>query len=186
MTKCEQDRALAEQITSLGLTAPRVLPEQIDDLVEQLSFHTYVIPGTTVTVAAAIAPGNIVVALGKSGAASAANFNEVIGRNRAIAIAKDSARGALWELEGYRLKRNLLDLQEVGGLEAVLKVAAELPVTHADAWPAVATPSAVVAQVNNHGADDVEVIKQRARDAADRICHFSAACGDCACSSVDA
>lgn len=144
MTPSQQDKALEAQILAKGLTAPRVLPEQIDDLVNQLSFHTYVIPGTTVTVAAAIAAGNIVVALGKSGAASAANFDEVIGRNRAISRAKDAARNQLWELEGYRLKRNLLDLLEVGGLDQVLEVAAQLPASHAEVWPHVATPAVVM------------------------------------------
>lgn len=144
MTPSEQDKALEEQILAKGLTAPRVLPELIDDLVDRLSFHTYVIPGTTVTVAAAIGPGNIVVALGKSGAASAANFNEVIGRNRAISRAKDAARNQLWELEGYRLKRNLLDLLEVDGLNQVLEVAAKMPPHLGEAWPHVAIPAVVM------------------------------------------
>lgn len=147
MTPSQQDKALELQILAKGLTAPRVLPEQIDDLVSQLSFHTYVVPGTTVTVAAAIGPGNIVLALGKSGAASAANFDEVIGRNRAISRAKDAARNQLWELEGYRLKRNLLEIAEIGELEVVLDHAASLPDTHADVWPAVAVAPAVVAQL---------------------------------------
>lgn len=141
MTPCEQDKDLEAQILAKGLTAPRVLPEHIDELVSQLNFHTYVIPGTTVTVAAAIAPGNIVVALGKSAAASAANFDELIGRNRAISRAKDAARGQLWELEGYRLKRNLLELQEIGGLDAVLDLATTLPHELADVWVHTATPS---------------------------------------------
>lgn len=148
MTPSEQDKALEAQILAKGLTAPRVLPEQIDDLVGQLSFHTYVIPGTTVTVAAAIAPGNIVVGLGKSGAASAANFDEMVGRNRAISRAKDVARGQLWELEGYRLKRNLLDLQELGGLDQVLEVAANMPPELADVWASSAVPFVVMHQVD--------------------------------------
>ncbi|OHC95888.1 MAG: hypothetical protein A2792_11915 [Sphingomonadales bacterium RIFCSPHIGHO2_01_FULL_65_20] len=147
MTPSEQDKALEAQILAKGLTAPRVLPEQIDDLVNQLSFHTYVIPGTTVTVAAAIGPGNFVVAIGKAGAASAENFDEMVGRNRAISRAKDAARAQLWELEGYRLKRNLLDLQEVGGLDQILTVAANMPADMADHWPAVVVPSVALQQV---------------------------------------
>lgn len=148
MSPREQDKALELQILAKGLTAPRVLPELIDDLVNQLSFHTYVIPGTTVTVAAAIGAGNTVIALGKSGAASAANFDEVIGRNRAISRAKDAARTQLWELEGYRLKRNLLDLQELGGLDQVLEVAASMPPKLADVWAASAVPFAVMHQLD--------------------------------------
>jgi hypothetical protein len=148
MTPSDQDKALEQQILAKGLTAPRVLPELIDDMVERLSFHTYVIPGTTVTVAAAIGPGNIVIALGKSGAASAANFNEVIGRNRAVSRAKDAARNQLWELEGYRLKRNLLDLLEVDGLDQVLEVAAARADALGDGWPHVATPAVVMHTVS--------------------------------------
>ncbi|MCX2515808.1 Gp49 family protein [Pseudomonas aeruginosa] len=148
MTPSEQDKALEAQILAKGLTAPRVLPEQIDDLVNQLSFHTYVIPGTTVTVAAAIAPGNFVVAIGKAGAASAENFDEMVGRNRAISRAKDAARGQLWELECYRLKRNLLDLQEIGGLEHLLEIAASMPADlDAVSVECAATPAALLAQL---------------------------------------
>ena len=146
MTPSEQDKALEAQILAKGLTAPRVLPEQIDDLVSQLSFHTYVIPGTTMTVAAAIGPGNIVVALGKADVASAANFDEMVGRNRAISRAKDAARAQLCEFEGYRLKRNLLDLQEIGGLDQVLEVAANMPPAMADVWAASAVPFVVLHQ----------------------------------------
>lgn len=146
MTPSEQDKALEAQILAKGLTAPRVLPEQIDDLVNQLSFHTYVIPGTTVTVAAAIGPGNFVVAIGKAGAASAENFDEMVGRNRAISRAKDAARNQLWELEGYRLKRNLLDLQEFGGLDQVLEAAANMPPALADVWANASVPFVVLHQ----------------------------------------
>lgn len=144
MINSEQDKELDAQIRAAGLTAPRVMPEHIDDLVDALSFHTYVIPGTTVTVAAALTAGNIVVAVAEAGAASAENFNEVIGRNRAISRVKDAARLKLWELEGYRLKRNLLDLQEVGGLENVLAFAASMPAEHAGEWPVTAIPGAVI------------------------------------------
>ncbi|PYC19534.1 hypothetical protein DMO17_19345 [Aquipseudomonas alcaligenes] len=148
MTPSEQDKALEAQILAKGLTAPRVLPEQIDELVSRLSFHTYVIPGTTVTVAAAIGPGNFVVAIGKAGAASAENFDEMVGRNRAISRAKDAARNQLWELEGYRLKRNLLDLQEFGGLDQVLEVAANMPPELADVWATSAVPFVALHQVD--------------------------------------
>lgn len=184
MTPSEQDKALEAQILAKGLSAPRVMPEQIDDLVNQLSFHTYVVPGTTVTVAAAIAPGNIVVALGKSGAASAANFDEVIGRNRAISRAKDAARNQLWELEGYRLKRNLLDLQECGALDQVLDVAAGLPAELSPAWPASTTPAAALCQVQGcgHLMADASACKCPGGPCSHAI-SFEASAKACSCSS---
>lgn len=112
--------SLEQQITSLGLTAPRITPAQIDAMVDKLSYHTYVVPGTTTTVAFAIDQTSFVVAQGQARSISAANFDEVLGRNTAISRAKSAAREALWELEGYRLRRNILEASKVGliaGLE---------------------------------------------------------------------
>jgi hypothetical protein len=112
--------AIEQQIVALGLTAPRITPAQIDALVEQLSFHTSVIPGTTTTLASAINPAGFEIATASAGCVSPENFNELLGRNTAIAKVKAIARNELWKLEGYRLKANLLEASKVGliaGLE---------------------------------------------------------------------
>lgn len=112
--------SLEQQIAALGFTAPRIAPDQIDAMVDKLSYHTYVVPGTTTTVAFAIDQTSFVVAQGQARSLAAANFDEVIGRNAAISRAKSAAREALWELEGYRLRRNILEASKVGliaGLE---------------------------------------------------------------------
>ncbi|MFL3984733.1 Gp49 family protein [Pseudomonas aeruginosa] len=142
MTTREQDQALEGQILAAGLNAPRVTVEQIDALVAGLSYHTYVIPGTTTTVAAAIGPGDFVVGLGMAAAASVENFDEVIGRNRAISKAQAEARNKLWELEGWRLKLNLLDMRDAGLLGQALSP--ELVEAFGDQWHAVAIPAAVL------------------------------------------
>lgn len=114
------DQSLEQQITALGLTAPRITFAQIEALTKGLSFHTYVIPGTTTTVAAAIDATGFVVALGTSACVSPANFREVLGRDAAIAKAKALAADELWKLEGYRLKQNIHQASKVGliaGLE---------------------------------------------------------------------
>ena len=114
------DVSIEQQITALGLTAPRVTLAQIDALVDKLSFHTYVVPGTTTTVASAIDSEGFVVATGLSACVSAANFNEALGRNAAISKAKSTARDELWKLEGYRLSKNLSSAAKAGliaGLE---------------------------------------------------------------------
>lgn len=141
MSTREHDQALEGQILALGLTAPRVTLQQIDALVDSLDYHTYVIPGTTTTVAAAIAPGNMVVVLGYSASVSPENFREQLGRDSAIANAKAKARSKLWELEGWRLKRNLWEMHEAGLLEQAL--APELIKSLGDQWPSVAVPAAV-------------------------------------------
>jgi hypothetical protein len=114
------DQSLEQQITALGLTAPRIAFAQIEALTKELSFHTYVIPGTTTTVAAAIDATGFVVALGTSACVSPENFREVLGRDAAISKAKALAADELWKLEGYRLKQNLHQAARVGliaGLE---------------------------------------------------------------------
>ncbi|EKT4458360.1 hypothetical protein QEL94_004332 [Pseudomonas putida] len=120
-----QDHQLEKQITSLGLTAPRVTVNQVDDLVAQLSYHTYVIPGTTTTIAAAIDPTGFVLGLGQAASVSAANFDEVIGRNRAKSRAEAMAREELWKLEGYRLSRNLSEAAKAGLISTVATYAGE-------------------------------------------------------------
>lgn len=106
--------SLEQQIIALGLTAPRITPEQIDALVEQLSFHTSVIPGTTTTLASALNPSGFEIATSSAGCVSPENFNEALGRNHAIAKVKAAARNELWRLEGYRLKQNLFEASKVG------------------------------------------------------------------------
>lgn len=106
--------SIEQQIVALGLTAPRITPAQIDALVEQLSFHTSVIPGTTTTLASAINPSGFEIVTESAGCVSPENFNEALGRNHAIAKAKASARNELWRLEGYRLKQNLFEAAKAG------------------------------------------------------------------------
>lgn len=108
------DQALEQKITVLGLTAPRVTPDQIDALMRKLSYHTYVIPGTTTTIAAAMDSMGFVVALGMASCVSPANFREVLGRDMAISKAKAAAADELWKLEGYRLSKNIQQASSSG------------------------------------------------------------------------
>lgn len=156
MTHSHQDCSIEAKILARRLSAPRVLPEQIVELVSQLSFHTHVIPGTTVTIAAAIAPGNIVVALARSDDTGNASLDEAVGRKIAISRATDAARRHLWELESYRMKRNLLELHEIDGIDAVLDLAATLPDELAGVWAHTATPSVALHHIMSAGAASPE------------------------------
>lgn len=108
------DVSLEQQIIGLGFSAPRITPEQIDALVEKLSFHTYLIPGTTTTLATALNPLGFEVATASANVSVAADFNEAMGRNAAIASVKAAARKELWKLEAYRLKQNVYEASKVG------------------------------------------------------------------------
>ena len=100
----EQDHLDEEEIESLGLNAPRVTAEQIDELLRGVTFHTYVVPGTTTTIATAIAANGFTLSTGLSGCASPENFNADLGAKYAIRDAESKARQELWKLEGWRLK----------------------------------------------------------------------------------
>lgn len=114
------DEAIEKEIQAKGKTAPRITPDQINALMTQLVFSTYVFPGTTTTVAIAQLDG-FTVGLGQSACVSAANFDQEIGAKIAIDNAKDLAREKLWELEGYVLKRTLS-----GQMERIARVAHEV------------------------------------------------------------
>ncbi len=101
------DQAIEKEIQDKGLTAPRVTPDQIDALMAGVSYDTYVVPGTTTTVATAIAANGFTLAVEMSACASPENFNEEIGVRIAISAVAKKARDELWKLEGYRLKASL-------------------------------------------------------------------------------
>ena len=106
MTK-QLDVEMERDIEALNLTAPRITPEQIDELMAGVTYHTQVIPGTTTTVATAIAANGFTLAIGMTACADLANFNAEFGAKYAIRDAESKARGELWKLEGWRLKLQL-------------------------------------------------------------------------------
>lgn len=96
-----RDEAAVEQmIQTKGLSAPRLTPAIIDAQIVADQF--YVFPGTTVTVCALTLRNGFVV-IGKSAAASPANFDAEIGRQ----VARAEARDQIWALEGYLLRERL-------------------------------------------------------------------------------
>lgn len=96
-------------IQAKGLNAPRLTPDDISNAIAGIYFH--VIPGTTCTVCTLTLRNGYVV-IGKSAAASAANFDEEIGRN----IAFEDARNQIWALEGYLLRSRLAESAATGPL----------------------------------------------------------------------
>lgn len=103
----DQEQKVEAIILSAGLTAPRLTPAMIDQLMAGVTYSTHVVPGTTTTVAYAVAPSGFVLCAGESACASPENFNPALGIEIAITKARTMARDKLWELEGYRLKQAL-------------------------------------------------------------------------------
>ncbi|HAU4891991.1 TPA: hypothetical protein F3L08_13015 [Aeromonas hydrophila] len=101
------DTEMECDIQALGLTAPRVTPEQIDALMRGVRYEVQVVTGTTTTLATAIAANGFTLAIGMAACASQENFNAELGAKYAIKDAEAKARQELWKLEGYRLKHYL-------------------------------------------------------------------------------
>ena len=116
------DAGIEQQVRAAGSdVAPRVTPEQIDALMARVVYTYDERPnGSTVTLAHALLDGNFYLASGMSACVSPANYNAEIGRNIATSNAARAARDKLWELEGYRLRANLLsDAEFIGGDMAI-------------------------------------------------------------------
>lgn len=94
------EKAIEKEIQDKGLNAPRLTPDHIDSCIKYVEY--WQVPNTTTTVCAMILQNNYVI-IGKSAAASMANFDEDLGRK----IAYDDAREQIWALEGYLLKETL-------------------------------------------------------------------------------
>jgi hypothetical protein len=98
----------------------------IDQLMAGVTYSTHVVPGTTTTVAYAIAPSGFVLCIGESACASPENFNPALGIEIAMTKARDLARDKLWELEGYRLKQALHEVSTGSATHALEQIRAVL------------------------------------------------------------
>lgn len=94
------EAAIEGEIRSKGLTAPRLTPEIVDDLIVGEAYHLF--PGTTLTVCALTLRNGYHV-VGEAASASPDNFDEELGRK----IARSKARDRIWALEGYALRSRL-------------------------------------------------------------------------------
>lgn len=103
------DQEIEQEIQEKGLTASRVTPDMIDALLAGVIYHVHIVPNTTTTIATAIMANGFTVATGTSACTSPENFDKALGEKIAMDNARKLARDKLWELEGYRLKRNLED-----------------------------------------------------------------------------
>jgi hypothetical protein len=91
-----------KEIQDKGLTAPRVTPERLDEVIVGEDYHVF--PGSQLTVCCLTLANGFTVT-GESACASPENFNSEIGQK----IARSNARDKIWALEGYLLKQKLHD-----------------------------------------------------------------------------
>lgn len=100
------DTCMEADINQLGLDAPRVPKEHIDNLMQHVQYKTHIVEGTTTTVAVAVLPMGTVdftLAIESTACVDKSNFNAQLGAKYAIEKAAITARNKLWELEGYVL-----------------------------------------------------------------------------------
>jgi hypothetical protein len=88
-------------INEKGLDAPRVTPEQINNVIVGEKYHFLT---ETLTVCVLTLRNGFTVT-GESACASPENFNEELGRT----IAYENAKEKIWLLEGYLLKQRLFE-----------------------------------------------------------------------------
>jgi len=94
------DSEIEKEIQEKGLTAPRVTPERLEEVITSEQYHVF--PSSTFT-ACLLTLANGYTVLGESACASPENFNAELGRK----IARDNAKNKIWALEGYLLRQKL-------------------------------------------------------------------------------
>lgn len=94
------DAEIEREIRRKGLVAPRVTPEKIDDVIDEVAYHIF--DGSQLTVCCITLTNGFTVT-GESACASPENFNKELGEK----LAFDKARNKIWALEGYLLKQKL-------------------------------------------------------------------------------
>lgn len=94
------DQQVENEIQTKGLTAPRITPARIDEVIVSEDYHVF--PGTTLTICC-LTLANGYTVTGESACASPENFDREIGNK----IARDNAKSKIWALEGYALRERL-------------------------------------------------------------------------------
>ena len=92
--------SIETEILEKGLTAPRVTPERLEEVISSEQYHVF--DGTTFT-ACLLTLKNGYTVIGESACASPKNFDAALGRK----IARNNAVNKIWALEGYLLRQSL-------------------------------------------------------------------------------
>lgn len=93
-------KEIEKVIQEKGLTAPRITPQRIEEVISNEQYHVF--PGTTLTICVLTLANGFTVT-GESACASPENFDEELGKQ----IARSNAKQKIWALEGYALRERL-------------------------------------------------------------------------------
>jgi len=89
------DQQIEQEIQDKRLTAPRVTPQRIEEVITGEDYHVF--NGTTLTVCCLTLANGFTVT-GESACASPENFDVELGKK----IARDNAKQKIWALEGNK------------------------------------------------------------------------------------
>lgn len=93
------ENEVEQEIQDIGLTAPRLTPEDINDKIVSDDYHVF----NKVLTVCCLTLKNGFMVIGESACASPENFDQNLGRK----IARERAREKVWALEGYLLKQRI-------------------------------------------------------------------------------
>ena len=113
MNMCRSDLDMETDIVALDLTAPRVTPDQIEELLAQVTYHVVQPEGTTTTIVTAFDVNGFSLCTELMACASPENFRAELGETYGIQRCENAAREMLWKLEGYKLKCQLAEAGEL-------------------------------------------------------------------------
>lgn len=100
----QSDEAIEAEVKAKQLDkGPRITREQIEGLMERVTFTFEVPGGTTSTLCHAFLDGKFYLGSGHSACVSPENFSASMGERLAKGKAEQVARDELWKLEGYAL-----------------------------------------------------------------------------------
>lgn len=122
----DQERKYEAIIIGLGFTGPRITPAMIEELLDRVTYSTQVVPGTTTTLATAVAGCGFLLCTAEHHCPSPENFNPALGIEIAITKAKALARDRLWLLEEYRLSQALHESRKGSATQALGQIRAVL------------------------------------------------------------
>ena len=100
------EEEIEKEIQALGLTYPRLTPEDIEDRIVSEEYQVF---NKTLTICCLTLKNGFVVT-GKSACVCAENFHNKLGKK----IARDKAKEKIWSLEGYLMKERIYNASTSG------------------------------------------------------------------------
>lgn len=114
MAELHDDHKMQAEFVEAGSIYPKVEASTLDKLMEQVTVSTYIVEGTTTTVATAmlkVGAVNFTLCNEFTACVDPRNFNAELGAKFARLKALEVARNKLWELEGYALAKQMMGVK---------------------------------------------------------------------------